>query len=143
MLHVVQWEQLGGSPIEDLNLHISNFLQLCDTNTIKGASEDAIKLRLLPFSLRDKAKCLLQSQPQGSISTWKELVNKFLTKFFTPSKLAKIRSEITSFIQLEEESLYDTWESSKISQDAHTTRYQNAYKSIALVTDLTQPLGHW
>ncbi|XP_027368226.1 uncharacterized protein LOC113874201 [Abrus precatorius] len=77
---------------------------------INGVSEDAIRLRLFPFSLRDKAKCWLQAQPQGSISTWPDLVNKFLIKYFPPSKAAKIRGEITSFVQQEGEPLYEAWE---------------------------------
>ena len=97
-LQLVQQDQFGGGPLDDPNLHISNFLQLCDTIKANGVSEDAIRLRLFPFSLRDKAKSWLQSQPQGSISTWDELVTKFLTRYFPPSKLAKMRSEITSFV---------------------------------------------
>ncbi|XP_027342938.1 uncharacterized protein LOC113855573 [Abrus precatorius] len=61
-------------------------------------------------SLRDKAKCWLQAQPQGSISTWADLVNKFLIKYFPPSKAAKIRGEITSFAQQEGEPLCEAWE---------------------------------
>lgn len=57
LLQLVQQEQFGGNPLEDPNLHIGNFLQLCDTIKVNGVSDDAIQLRLFPFSLRDKAKC--------------------------------------------------------------------------------------
>ena len=70
--------------MDDPNLHITNFLQLCDTIKVNEASEDVIWLRLFPFSLKDRAKQWLQSQPQGSITTWDDLVIKFLTKYFPP-----------------------------------------------------------
>ncbi|KAF7802389.1 uncharacterized protein G2W53_041500 [Senna tora] len=72
--------QFGGSPIEDPNNHILNILEICDTFKHSGVSDDAIRLRLFPFSLRDKAKVWLQSLPEGSISTWEELAQQFLTK---------------------------------------------------------------
>ncbi|KAF7814932.1 uncharacterized protein G2W53_028901 [Senna tora] len=95
--------QFGGSPIEDPNNHILNFLEICDTFKHNGVSDDAIRLRLFPFSLRDKAKVWLQSLPEGSISTWEELAQQFLTKYFPPGKTAKMRNDITSFVLLDNE----------------------------------------
>ena len=37
-------------------------------------------------------------------------MTKFLNKYFPPSRSAKLRSEITFFVQSEGESLYDAWE---------------------------------
>ncbi|KAF7826323.1 uncharacterized protein G2W53_017487 [Senna tora] len=102
--------QFGGSPIEDPNNHILNFLEICDTFKHNGVSDDAIRLRLFPFSLRDKAKVWLQSLSEGSISTWEELAQQFLTKYFPPGKTAKMRNDITSFVLLDNESLYEAWE---------------------------------
>ncbi|KAF7827348.1 uncharacterized protein G2W53_018512 [Senna tora] len=102
--------QFGGSPIEDPNNHILNFLEICDTFKHNGVSDDAIRLRLFPFSLRDKAKVWLQSLPEGSISKWEELAQQFLTKYFPPGKTAKMRNDITSFVLLDNESLYEAWE---------------------------------
>ncbi|XP_027338037.1 uncharacterized protein LOC113851968 [Abrus precatorius] len=44
------------------------------------------------------------------ISTWADLVNKFLIKYFPSSKATKIRGEITSFVQQDGEPLYEAWE---------------------------------
>ncbi|KAF7821268.1 uncharacterized protein G2W53_026723 [Senna tora] len=71
--------QFGGSPVEDPNNHILNFLEICDTFKHNGVSDDAICLRLFPFSLRDKAKVWLQSLPKGLYEAWerfKELLRK-------------------------------------------------------------------
>ncbi|XP_052728439.1 uncharacterized protein LOC128195242 [Vigna angularis] len=110
LLQVIQQNQFGGANSEDPNSHLENFLAICDTLKINGVSDDAIRLRLFPFSLRDKAKNWLQSQPQGSISTWEDMATKFVIKYFPPSKSAKMRNEITSFVQQDNESLYEAWE---------------------------------
>ena len=87
-----------------------NFLEICDTFKHNGASDDAIRLRLFPFSLRDKAMGWLNALPTRSITTWDDLAQKFLAKFFPPAKTAKLRNDITSFLQFDNESLYEAWE---------------------------------
>ena len=42
-------------PNEDPNMHISNFLEVCDMMKYNRVSNNAIHLRLFPFSLKDKA----------------------------------------------------------------------------------------
>ncbi|KAL5568453.1 hypothetical protein UlMin_025028 [Ulmus minor] len=78
--------------------------------TINGVTDDILKLKLFPFSLRDRARAWLNSLPSDSITTWNDLAEKFLMKYFPPTKNAKLRNDITSFQQLEGESLYETWE---------------------------------
>jgi hypothetical protein len=102
--------QFGGLPNDDPNDHLVSFLEICDTFKYHGVSEDAIRLRLFPFTLRDKAKSWLHSLPPGSITTWNDLAQKFLAKFFPPAKTAKMRNDITSFVQHDSESLYEAWE---------------------------------
>ncbi|KAK8933617.1 hypothetical protein KSP39_PZI015946 [Platanthera zijinensis] len=84
---VQQYVQFDGLQDEDPNLHIANFLEICDTFKINGVSDDAIRLRLFPFSLRTKAKQWLSSLPRGSITTWNTLTEKFLSRYFPPPKL--------------------------------------------------------
>ena len=55
-LQLIQNIQFMGLPQEDPNTHISNFLEVCDIVKYNGVSEDVIRLRLFPFSLKDKAK---------------------------------------------------------------------------------------
>ncbi|KAH9725969.1 hypothetical protein KPL70_008085 [Citrus sinensis] len=102
--------QFNGLPNEDPHLHLKLFLKVSDAFKITGATQDALRLRLFPDSLRDRARTWLNSLPSDSITTWSELADKFLMKYFPPTKNAKLRNEITSFYQLKDESLYEAWE---------------------------------
>ncbi|XP_073139096.1 uncharacterized protein [Henckelia pumila] len=102
--------QFGGSVIDEPYVHITNFMEICDTFKIQGVSDDVIRLRLFPFSLRDKAKAWLTNLPAGSITTWDDLAKSFLTKYFPPSKSMKLRADITTFSQGEQETFYEAWE---------------------------------
>ncbi|CAA7034300.1 unnamed protein product [Microthlaspi erraticum] len=88
-----------GLPSEDPIDHLDEFDRLCDLTKINGVSEDAIKLRLFPMSLADKAHQWEKSLPHGTITTWDECKKAFLAKFFSTGRTAKLRGEISSFIQ--------------------------------------------
>ena len=55
-LQLIQNIQFIGLPNENPNTHFSNFLEVCDTMKYNGVTNDAICLRLFPFSLKDKVK---------------------------------------------------------------------------------------
>ncbi|KAH9698609.1 hypothetical protein KPL71_024069 [Citrus sinensis] len=105
--------QFAEMPNDDPNAHIANFLEICDTFKLNGVSHNAIRLRLFPFSLRDKTKKWLNSLSTGTITTWNGLAQKFLAKYFPPTKTAKLRNDITTFAQFEMELLYEACETYK------------------------------
>ncbi|XP_062099623.1 uncharacterized protein LOC133805454 [Humulus lupulus] len=102
--------QFSGMPTEDPHLHLRLFIEVSESFKLPEVTEDALRLNLFPYSLRDRAIAWLNSLPSDSVSTWQELTERFLMKYFPPTKNAKLRNEITSFQQLDEESLYEAWE---------------------------------
>ncbi|XP_074287795.1 uncharacterized protein LOC141612946 [Silene latifolia] len=110
LLNLVQDNQFGGGPLENPNDHLNDFLENCDMYKSNGVSDDAVRLRLFPRSLRGSAKDWLKNCDPDSFKTWDELASAFLNKYFPPSRTAKVKSELQSFTQEEDETLYEAWE---------------------------------
>ena len=96
-LQMLQNIQFHGLLIENPNMHLTNFIEVCDTVKYNGVTEEALRLRLFPLSLGDGATHWLTSQPPYSITSWNDLVQKFLTKFFPPSKIVQLVQDINTF----------------------------------------------
>ncbi|GJY62513.1 reverse transcriptase domain-containing protein [Tanacetum coccineum] len=70
----------------------------------------SVKLMLFPFSLEGSAQIWLEKEPPRSILTWDDLVSKFISKFFPPSKTTNLRNEIMRFQQRFDETFYEAWD---------------------------------
>jgi len=75
--------------------HVDAFLEICSTVFLNNISDDALRLRLFPFSLKDKAKAWLDTKI--NITTWDQLQKEFLKKFFSIGKLTTLRRAIITF----------------------------------------------
>jgi len=110
LVQIIQQNQFSGNPTEDPNLHLATFVRFAETLKVNGVHPEAIRLRLFPFSLRDRASAWLDSLPSNSITTWNELKKAFLARYFPPRKTAQMRNLITCFRQKDGESLFEAWE---------------------------------
>ena len=63
LLNLVMKDQFSGTPNEDVASHLNTFVKLCDVQKKKDVDNDIVKLKLFPFSLRDRAKNWLSSLP--------------------------------------------------------------------------------
>ena len=109
-LQMLQNILFHGLSSENPNMHLTKFIEVYDTIKYNRVTEEALRLRLFPLSLGDRAKHWLTSQPPNSITSWNDLVQNFLTEFFLPSKIAQLVQEINTFRQLEGENLAEAWE---------------------------------
>ena len=69
LLMMVQANQFCGLPSEVANMHLQNFLELCETIIIKDVTPESVKLRLFPFSLSGMVKQWFY-QSKEAINTW-------------------------------------------------------------------------
>lgn len=69
LLLMVYHNQFSNSPRDDLNLHLSIFIEYCDILKMNEVTNDAIRLRLFSFLLRDIVKSWLHFLPSDSITT--------------------------------------------------------------------------
>ena len=109
-IQFIQQNSFGGLPSEDPHQHLSTFNRICRTIRRQGAPEDAIKLELFPWSLRDSALSWLNLLPHNHFQTWADLAQGFLTQFCPPSKMSKLRHAVSSFALLPGENMGEAWE---------------------------------
>ena len=125
--------------MEDLNAYLSNLLELCGTIKMNGVDHDFIKLKLFPFSLKKKAKNWFHNLAQGSIETWGEMVEAFLTKLISHRLTSQLRAEITQFRQGDQEMWYDAWDRFNEFQRKCS---QHGYELLLLVKTLYNGLNY-
>ncbi|CAL8993223.1 unnamed protein product, partial [Prunus brigantina] len=66
-----------GNTTEDPYMHIKQFFEICATIKIQGLDDEQIKMRLFPFSLKDKAKMMVDA------TSGEGLMNKTAEEAFT------------------------------------------------------------
>ncbi|XP_017441057.1 uncharacterized protein LOC108346488 [Vigna angularis] len=109
LLQLISSNQFSSMENEDPHAHLVTFYELCGSVSVMG-EEKVLYMRLFPFSLNDKAKAWLESQPNQSLTNWEDMEHKFLARFFPPSKNTKIKAAIATFVQGVDEPFCETWE---------------------------------
>ncbi|CAL1401880.1 unnamed protein product [Linum trigynum] len=99
-----------GHESESPRENMQRFLELVGSLKINGVSAKTLKLRLFPYSLSGKALRWLNNRPPRSITSWDNLLNKFMARYFPLLKTTEWRKKITHFEQEEDETLRDAWE---------------------------------
>ncbi|GJS70814.1 reverse transcriptase domain-containing protein [Tanacetum coccineum] len=66
-------------------------------------------LRTFPFSLCEKAKTWLNELNERTSTSWNELREAFISRYFSPTKFKRLLNDIHSFHQLGNETLVEAW----------------------------------
>ncbi|GJY63497.1 reverse transcriptase domain-containing protein [Tanacetum coccineum] len=109
--------QFHGLPGDDANRHIDKFLEVTQHIKQNGVFDDDLRLSVFPYSLTHHATAWYDRLPRNSIHSFDEMMRKFLSKYFPPSMVTKLRNEITKFTQEPHESLFEAWERYKFYID--------------------------
>ncbi|GKF92825.1 reverse transcriptase domain-containing protein [Tanacetum coccineum] len=89
--------QYHGLPGDDANKHIDKFLTVTQSMEQNGVPHDVLRLCLFTYSLTHHATSWFDHLPKNFIHSWEEMVTKFLSKYFPPSMVTKLRNDISNF----------------------------------------------
>ena len=90
------------------------------------------KLKLFPFSLRDRAKVWFSSLHKNSIDSWNKCKDAFISKYFPPAKIISLRNNM-NFKQLDHEHVAQPWERMKLMIRNCPTHDLSLWKTIQKV----------
>ncbi|CAM8975389.1 unnamed protein product [Rhodiola kirilowii] len=99
--------KFGGMPDENPLRHLKEFHGVCMSMKSASVPENIFNLKTFPFSLESQAKSWLMSLPSGSITSWDQLQRKFMDKYYSHSKAAQTRKELSMLRQGRAETLFD------------------------------------
>ena len=99
-----------GLETEDPHLHLKQFHGVAANMKPHGMPMEEAKLRLFPFSLKDKAKDWIYYLPPGCIRSWADMTRYFLEEYFLASRTTILRKDICGIRQKPKESLHSYWE---------------------------------
>ncbi|KAK9691285.1 hypothetical protein RND81_09G187200 [Saponaria officinalis] len=75
-----------------------------------AVTDEQLKLRAFPFSLKDAARDWFYYLPENSIDTWLKMKQAFLAKYFPASRASQLKKEISNVEQRDGETMYEYWE---------------------------------
>ncbi|GJX00291.1 DNA-directed DNA polymerase [Tanacetum coccineum] len=88
---------------------IKHYLSIVDNIQANGATRNAFRLRFFHFSLKGKEKEWLDRTPPAQITTWDQLVTKFLDYFFLVGHTSFLLDMILRFKQRANEPIKSAW----------------------------------
>ena len=96
-----------GMESENPYTHIREFDDVCNTFKEDTTTLDFMRLKLFPFTLKDKAKFWLNSRKPRTIRNWTKMQAEFLKKFFSTHRTNSLKRQISTFSTNENEKFYE------------------------------------
>ncbi len=96
-----------GMKTEDPNRHLVGFDRICTNMKPKGLDEEQLRLRAFPFTLKDATWDWYYCLPSRSITTWEQMQDVFLDKYFPTAVANDLKKEIGNVQQDDGETFYE------------------------------------
>ena len=77
-------------PNEDPLIFIWDFYAIVQTFPLQGLSEDQLRMRCFPYTLKNRAKAWLMTLPPSSLIIWEAVYDKFISKFYSHQKTIEL-----------------------------------------------------
>nr|GEX41162.1 reverse transcriptase domain-containing protein [Tanacetum cinerariifolium] len=121
--------------VESSNLeeHLPPVVTMADNRTMA-------ELLRAPTEGAGAARRWLEKEPPCSITTWEDLLSKFINEFFPPSRTTNLRNEISNFQQRFDESFHEAWDRYKdlLRACPHHVNQQTSDVTTAMTAMLKQ-----
>ena len=102
-IHFTMLPSFYGIPNEDPLIFVRDFYVIVKTFPLHGLTEDQLRMRCFPYTLKDRAKMWLMTLSPISLTTQEVVYNRFMGKFYSHQKTTELRTKIATFAQMESE----------------------------------------
>ncbi|CAL8136909.1 unnamed protein product [Prunus armeniaca] len=110
-IHFNMMPSFHGLSSKDPLAHIRDIFNMVSNMALtEEVTEEHLMMKVFPYKLKDKVKMWLNSLRPGLLTSWTEVQNKFLEKFFSTQKTDALRDKIMQFSQQADESFSEAWE---------------------------------
>lgn len=100
---ILNFRQFVDNPVKDTHNHKLSFYYICTSFHMSGISTDELQSALFPSTLKDELKRL--KILYGQVTTWEDLIENFIKKFFPSVENAKRRQNLMLLKQRDRENL--------------------------------------
>nr|GEW05482.1 reverse transcriptase domain-containing protein [Tanacetum cinerariifolium] len=104
-MQIIRDIQFDGRIWSDPHQHVADFPEISNLFQYGENQEEAVMLRTFPFSLSREAKTRLNELNKGTITSWNELREAFISRYFSLAKFRRLLNDIYNFHQLDNETL--------------------------------------
>ncbi|GJY62103.1 reverse transcriptase domain-containing protein [Tanacetum coccineum] len=108
-MQMIQENQFDGRIRSDPHRYVADFLEITNLFQYGENQEEAVKLRTFSFSLTGEAKTWFNELNEGTITTWNEMREAFISQYFSPAKFKRLLNEIHTFHQLAHDTFVEAW----------------------------------
>ncbi|GJR31072.1 reverse transcriptase domain-containing protein [Tanacetum coccineum] len=99
-MQMIRDNQFDGRIRSDPHRNVADFLKISNLFQYGENQEEAVMLRTFSFSLSGESKTWLNELNKGIITSWNEMREDFISRYFSPAKFKGLLNDIYSFHQL-------------------------------------------